>query len=1193
MTDNIDQWMLHSSDALLKVCLDTGKTVGSNGPAEWLLSAICGRGDRQISEEQFSHFIKTLAEKLVNESMAELYIRDGIVLRGVRFINCQNALVTIVSSNIAFPGRKALMAFENNVAGIYESSFEGKLISFNDAFCELLGYKREELLELKSAELYVHPKERDEFIELISINGKINNREIRYQRKDESIAWCVENAFIFENGERKHIIGTLVDITEQKRNKDRFENLFFSSADAVFLIEGSQISQANNRSSEIFGYSAEELFLLEVFHPKTGLFLLSDADIAVITKNFNSLKSGESERKKLIARRKNNSLFHSEVIFSKFQEAGASTIQLVVRDISERVLYEEAIRESEERFKLLAQVSIEGVAFVTNRIITDCNPQFSAFFGYSSSEEVIGKRLNEFIGESELSRLEQTIDIRSVNKTEVLTKAKTGQSLVLEVTCSDIEYQQKDMQVFMFYDVTSRKRAEKALEQTTERYRSLVEQSPNGIFILTDGRIKYVNQSGINLLDAEEEDDLYDIAFIDFFNQNDAQKLEEDLIRTREGEDVSYREYRIIDRSGNEIFVGFKPTLTAYGGSPSIQVTTNNLSVQVQLMQETMRAEIAEEINIVLKREIEEHKRTQDKLRAAENFTRNIIQSSIDMIIAVDRNRKITEFNPAAQVQFGYTLHEVIGQDITMLFKNKAEGKRILKEIQDNQTFSGEIINITHSGKEFTSLLSASIIRDESGVVFGSMGVSRDITELKKAEKELRESEERYRDLFENATDFIFSIDGSGKFKYANNAFCEKIGVTASTISSLTIQSITKGKLDKNLFDWFGERTLELTLTSKSGEEIQVFGSTTIRRKNDKPDSLRGIFRDVTALRMTEQRAREQGAKLDSIFNSTENMMIWTLNKSGQVTSRNENFIKWLKHDFGIELEINGEETFFDVLNNSINRDLDRFDVNLFKDVFKGKPKQFELPLITSHGENEWFQLFLNPVRVHDTIEEISCLAYDITDRKEMDRRILGSLKEKEVLLQEVHHRVKNNLQVISSILNLQSSFVDDDRILGILEESQSRIKTMSFIHETLYQTADFSSIDFSEYINTLAKNLVQSYSRIDCRIELETDFQDISLNLDQAIPSGLIVNELVSNAMKHAFKNRTKGLIKLSVTEKGGKVTISVSDNGVGLPDNFDPKESDSLGIYLVHALIEQLDAQMEIISRSGTTFLITFEKQ
>ena len=121
----------------------------------------------------------------------------------------------------------------------------------------------------------------------------------------------------------------------------------------------------------------------------------------------------------------------------------------------------------------------------------------------------------------------------------------------------------------------------------------------------------------------------------------------------------------------------------------------------------------------------------------------------------------------------------------------------------------------------------------------------------------------------------------------------------------------------------------------------------------------------------------------------------------------------------------------------------------------------------------------------------------------------------------------------------------------------------------------------------------MQSYSRIDCRIELETDFQDISLNLDQAIPSGLIVNELVSNAMKHAFKNRTKGLIKLSVTEKGGKVTISVSDNGVGLPDNFDPKESDSLGIYLVHALIEQLDAQMEIISRSGTTFLITFEKQ
>lgn len=1193
MTDHIDQWMLHSSDALLKVCLDTKKIIGTNGPADWLLSLICGNGKNQITKSDLETNIALLAATIREENVCERAIKDGVLLRGVQFKDCHHALVTIVSKNVAFPGRKALMAFENNVAGIYESSFDGKLLSFNDAFCELLGYQREELLELRSTDLYVHPEERDEFIELIVANGKINNREIRYQRKDESIAWCVENAFIFENGDRKHIVGTLLDITEQKRNKDRFESLFFSSADAVFLIDGSTITQANIRSSEIFGYTADELLGLDVFHAKNGLFLLSDADSAVLSQKFNFLKAGDSARKKLIARRKNNSLFHSEAIFSKFEDGASSTIQLVVRDISERVLYEEAIRESEERFKLLAQVSIEGVAFVTNRIVNDCNPQFSALFGYASSEEVIGKKLNDFIGESELLRLEQTIDIRSINKTEVLTKAKTGQTLVLEVTCSSIEYQQKEMQVYMFYDVTSRKRAEKALEQTTERYKSLVEQSPNGIFILTDGKIKYVNQSGINLLDAEEEDELYDMPFTDFFNQNDAQKVEDDLSRTREGEEVTYREYRILDRSGNEIFVGFKPTLTVYGGSPSIQVTMNNLSVQVQLMQETMRAEIAEEINIVLKREIEEHKRTQDKLRAAENFTRNIIQSSIDMIIAVDRNRKITEFNHAAQVQFGYTLHEVIGQDITMLFLNKAEGKRVLKEIQDNQSFSGEITNITQSGREFTSLLSASIIRDDSGVVFGSMGVSRDITELKKAEKELRESEERYRDLFENATDFIFSVDGNGKFKYANNAFCEKIGVASSSLSALSIQSILKGTFGKDLFEWFGERTLEITLISKTGEEIQVFGSTTIKRKNNKPDSLRGIFRDVTALRHTEQKAREQGAKLDSIFNSTENMMIWTLNSAGQVTSRNKNFIKWLEHDFGIDLEVNGEKTFFDVLNATINKDLERFDVNLFKDVFKGKPKQFELPLKTLHGENEWYQLFLNPVRVHDTIQEISCLAYDITDRKEIDRRILSSLKEKEVLLQEVHHRVKNNLQVISSILNLQSSFVDDERILGILEESQSRIKTMSFIHETLYQTADFSSIDFSEYINTLAKNLVQSYAKIDCKVSLETELENVSLNLDQAIPSGLIVNELVSNAMKHAFKDRAQGLIKLTVKEKNGKVTIAVGDNGVGLPPNFDPKESDSLGIYLVHALIEQLDAHMEIVNSTGTTFLITFEKQ
>jgi two-component sensor histidine kinase len=207
-----------------------------------------------------------------------------------------------------------------------------------------------------------------------------------------------------------------------------------------------------------------------------------------------------------------------------------------------------------------------------------------------------------------------------------------------------------------------------------------------------------------------------------------------------------------------------------------------------------------------------------------------------------------------------------------------------------------------------------------------------------------------------------------------------------------------------------------------------------------------------------------------------------------------------------------------------------------------------------------------------------------------MEVQIRSALKEKEVLLQEVHHRVKNNLQVISSMLNLQRRFVADPGLIQVLEESQNRIATMSFIHESLYRATDFSSIGFSEYLQRLAGNLMTSYARRDCRIELKTDLAPVFLKLDQAIPCGLIVNELLSNAMKYAFVGRSEGVVTLRVGSTGGRVDIEVRDDGVGLPPGFDAKSSDSLGMYLVQALTEQLDGELKIGEGPGSSFLVSF---
>jgi two-component sensor histidine kinase len=226
--------------------------------------------------------------------------------------------------------------------------------------------------------------------------------------------------------------------------------------------------------------------------------------------------------------------------------------------------------------------------------------------------------------------------------------------------------------------------------------------------------------------------------------------------------------------------------------------------------------------------------------------------------------------------------------------------------------------------------------------------------------------------------------------------------------------------------------------------------------------------------------------------------------------------------------------------------------------------------------------------------DEALVIIRDITEKKQAEVDLRNSLKEKEVLLKEVHHRVKNNLQVISSILNLQSSYVKDDNTLHILRESQNRIKSMSFIHESLYQTKNFSSVNFSEYIINLSKNLVHSYQVYGDFVELDYQVGNIRLNLDQSIPCGLIVNELVSNALKYAFGEGQKGKIRVELQEEEGQITLMVSDDGKGLPEGFDYNTTETLGLQLVLTLTEQLDGMLQLDSSpgKGTKYLITFEK-
>ncbi|MCH2197283.1 MAG: PAS domain S-box protein [Flavobacteriales bacterium] len=1188
------QWVERNQDAQLVVSTADHTMVCVNDSAKWFLQNLgVDTKDSALPEELKDLFTRSTEELSSGKWVVEESSTFGQVTIAPFCGEQSHALISLHHPQMIYPGSHAVKVFENNVAGIYETTLDGEILAYNDAFCQLMGYSKAELAKLNGNELYVHEKDRAKFLRDLIKEGSVRNKEVRYQRKDESIAYCVENAYVIDYNGKQSIVGTLVDITQQKQFSDQFEALFYASADAVMLLDGKKVVRANKRACELYGLEKHDLVGLNVFDQKDGLFVLSPSEREYLDIKIDRMRMGEPQRSSVLSKRSDDSQFYAELNLSRLDEINPENIQLVVRDVSERVFYEEALKESEERFKLLSEVAIEGVVFVVDRKVRDCNKQFVELFGYKKQEEILGRDLLDFISESEWRRLEQTLSIRSLNRTEIYTSTRDGRHLILESTGSKIEFQNTDFSVFLFYDITARKRTEQALEQSTERFKSVVENSPNGIMILTDGEIKYVNSSGIKLFNGEDEDDLYGEKFTNFFDHEDALQIERDLQSVREGEDIELREYKI-RRGDEELVLGLKATLSVYDYKPSIQVTLNNVTLRMKLMQETLRAQLAEEINVVLKREIEEHKRTQQKLREAEDFSRNIIESSIDMIIAVDRNSHIIEFNQAALQQFGYRSEEIMGESSENLYRNKTDFKRIQKELRSEEAFSGEIQMVSKSGKTFTSLLSASVMKNDEDETVGFMGVARDITELKKRERELRESEERYRDLFENASDLIFSIDADGRFIYANNSFLEAMESTREELDQMQLKEIVANDAISKCNDLvaaFGGQPLELDFISRSGNIIKVFGDSSIRYNEGQAESIRAIYRDITDLRRHEEVALKEGAKLESIFNSTENMMMWTMDVNGELTSFNQNFIRWTEHDFGASYAMG--DNFLEALKGFTNPDSYQGQLKNFEAAVEGKARQFELPVLNEKDGELWLQVFINPVRIKNELAEVSCLAYDITDRKEIDLKIRNSLKEKEVLLQEVHHRVKNNLQVISSILNLQSSFVDDERTLELLEESQSRIKTMSYIHETLYQTSDFSSIEFTDYISSLARNLILSYSRSDVQVELDTKFDKIFLDLDQAIPCGLIINELVSNALKYAFPDRDKGTLTLNITEKEGKIAMLVADDGIGLPKDFKYEDSDSLGIYLVYALVEQLDAEIKIDSEAGTTFLITFEKR
>jgi two-component sensor histidine kinase/HAMP domain-containing protein len=271
-------------------------------------------------------------------------------------------------------------------------------------------------------------------------------------------------------------------------------------------------------------------------------------------------------------------------------------------------------------------------------------------------------------------------------------------------------------------------------------------------------------------------------------------------------------------------------------------------------------------------------------------------------------------------------------------------------------------------------------------------------------------------------------------------------------------------------------------------------------------------------------------------------------------------------------------------------------DVSLKKDysVRAEKFNQDELGFLTERFNEMLAQMQEHEDALQKAHRELERRAHELqkelTVRKRVERQIKKSLREKEILLKEIHHRVKNNLQIISSLLYFQSKKAANQSSYELFNESQNRIRSMALIHEKLYQSEDFANINFEEYIRSLASHLITSYGVHSHDIRIQIDAENVPVSIEKAIPCGLIINELISNSLKYAFPDQKEGEIQIHLKKHEKDIQLIVQDNGIGMSKNIDWETTETLGLRLVHTLVKQLSGSLEVRNETGIEFKIRF---
>jgi PAS domain S-box-containing protein len=626
-----------------------------------------------------------------------------------------------------------------------------------------------------------------------------------------------------------------------------------------------------------------------------------------------------------------------------------------------------------------------------------------------------------------------------------------------------------------------------------------------------------------------------------------------------------------------------------------------------------------------------ERSRARELLQESEARFRSVTQSAPEAIFTADQQGNILSWNKGAQTTFGYTEEQAVGQPLTMLMTERHREPIRLAVVERVSATPSRLIGRTQEfhglrkdKSEFPLEISLSKWRTANGTFFSA--IIRDITARKRAEESVKMSEAMFKGLFSSAPDALVVVTREGRIFRLNGQAEKTFGyreeeVLGESVECLIAQGVRE-QFVAHRSDYLSAakpppRTgpMELAARRKDGSEFPVdimLGTL----QTDRHQLLLATIRDITARKRAEEELQRAHDELELRVQERTG----ELAAANHELRRSEEYHRAISHltsDFCFAVKVHPQgaieldsvtEGFAKVTGYTLDEINERGgwgalvhpdDLPIIsRSIAQWRARredQQEIRTMRKDGVIRWLHYYSRPVTASEDGDVFSIIgaAQDVTERKRAEYKIRASLEEKEMLLREVHHRVKNNLQVISSLLTLQSQRIKDRQAQAIFKESQNRVKSIAAIHQKLVRSSDLGHIDFGDYIRNLVNDLFRSYGVDTDKIKLAIDVNGLQLGIDTAIPCGLIINELVTNALKHAFPEGKAGEIGIVLHPDGPDFySLTVTDDGGRFPKDLDIHDTNSLGLQIVQALSQQLEGSLEVSTNGGTAFHIRFKE-